>query len=117
MKNYDLGAYASFNSRSREGSDLFVVYEARINQCFNSRSREGSDTMNNETKRKVWRFNSRSREGSDAEQWTMARADYGFNSRSREGSDRTALQCRSGIGRFQFALPRGERPANNRQNG
>ena len=33
----------SFNSRSREGSDLMKASMSSVRACFNSRSREGSD--------------------------------------------------------------------------
>ena len=57
-------------------------------------------------------FNSRSREGSDhpAEHWSCQYRR--FNSRSREGSDDILRIMRKLIFSFQFALPRGERQAN-----
>ena len=103
-------AEASFNSRSREGSDradmiwsglavdVSIHAPARgatdslclislLLACFNSRSREGSDPPRPASPALCPRFNSRSREGSDSPSRRMTPSTSSFNSRSREGSD------------------------------
>ena len=97
---------------------------------FNSRSRVGSDCCRWVPTGRRKRSNSRSRVGSDAYCGMLFAATDGFNSRSRVGSDRRqdadgrgdAVSIRAPAwgathhrrahrttGRFQFALPRGER--------
>ena len=45
------------------------------------------------------------------QKWLVShQSPIGFNSRSREGSDKTMAMDTSPISRFQFTLPRGERP-------
>ena len=78
----------SFNSRSREGSDLWSQLQFCPSRCFNSRSREGSDSngcgiavCNSPFQFTLPRGERR---------WLKsrtARVGSSFNSRSREGSD------------------------------
>ena len=78
--------FASFNSRSREGSDEIAPTGRLSWRDFNSRSREGSDRLTPSYTPSFLRFNSRSREGSDAMDEDDAPPQC-FNSRSRKGSD------------------------------
>ena len=98
-----------FNSRSREGSDIF--HSDRIfrgNVSIHAPAR-GATWSGRETKNSLRSFNSRSREGSDSrrylrrmetlvsihapargatQKWLVShQSPIGFNSRSREGSD------------------------------
>ena len=104
-------AEASFNSRSREGSDKPSLKQSLATSRFNSRSREGSDLGQRYALFEYTRFNSRSREGSDKSRasepllvpvvsihapvkgatkraHSVGVSLLSFNSRSREGSDR-----------------------------
>ena len=81
------GVVASFNSRSRVGSDRIIPAEYARSIGFNSRSRVGSDPR------------------STAQPGVVA----GFNSRSRVGSDAFSPFKPMESAWFQFALPRGER--------
>ena len=102
-----------FNPRSREGSDVVLVWLWCVLLYFNPRSREGSDVVlvwlwcvivfqSTLPRRErpihvpaiVWLyyFNPRSREGSDSSSVTFGFAFSYFNPRSREGSDYRAGQ-------------------------
>ena len=102
-------ADASFNSRSREGSDHVAIFTLIKRISFNSRSREGSDCSNVKIKEKNMSFNSRSREGSDgAIRAAGSAGGVSIRAPARGATPLlTAWPCTS---KFQFALPRGERP-------
>ncbi len=77
--------------------------------CFNPRSREGSDLKAGAMPALTRGFNPRSREGSDLRILEKCRHCGCFNPRSREGSDQTPTLFQEHPGKFQSALPRGER--------
>ncbi len=55
-----------FNPRSREGSDIYIIFKSSIKSYFNPRSREGSDLDGGQLQYDHFHFNPRSREGSDS---------------------------------------------------
>ena len=76
----------SFNSRSREGSDLIPRLEWVLVKCFNSRSREGSDSaLEGSTDGELVSIHAPARGATG--RLHPARRQQCFNSRSREGSD------------------------------
>ncbi len=77
----------NFNPRSREGSDVLLLYILCLWLYFNPRSREGSDPQVRAFAEKLKNFNPRSREGSDYFACYAASVHKNFNPRSREGSD------------------------------
>ena len=101
-------AAASFNSRSRGGSDGRPRRaQTRPRPRFNSRSRGGSDGR---YPMEMWPkkgFNSRSRGGSDLGYDNSSRWAAGFNSRSRGGSDRRSLASFRPTGRVSIHAPAG----------
>ena len=76
---------------------------------FNPRSREGSDRQGLGGSIFKVRFNPRSREGSDRPNKHLPTFNSSFNPRSREGSDRWAATFVEVNLKFQSTLPRGER--------
>ena len=101
-------ARCGFNSRAREGRDLFLPGARHRGRCFNSRAREGRDTKTGIPRRSPRCFNSRAREGRDGRRAERGRCglvsihapargatriretgvvERSFNSRAREGRD------------------------------
>ena len=91
------------------GATFVYVRSRKEHVSFNSRSREGSDVATSRTSFVISGFNSRSREGSDAKFLIATVNTCGFNSRSREGSDKERDGQLMELVQFQFTLPRGER--------
>ena len=89
MSSLILLGSSGFNSRSREGSDLLCVYTLgdSKNVSIHAPARGATATSFYSTLRLL-----------------------GFNSRSREGSDKGVLDRILSGDKFQFTLPRGERP-------
>ena len=100
-----------FNSRSREGSDLKVGVRKEMLMLFQFTLPRRERLNSTIIRCKLISFNSRSREGSDIFIQHRFLVGRGFNSRSREGSDFLRWKKITASTKFQFTLPRRERPS------
>ena len=100
---------ASFNPRSRAGSDDTVSGPTARKSGFNPRSRAGSDSRRNSTVLRFSRFNPRSRAGSDPGLADVDLFALVFQSTLPRGERPSLLKSFGMLSLFQSTLPRGER--------